>query len=158
MKRYIIWIWLCGLVPLWADTGYIAVEKAKVLEKPNLFAKVLGTLSYGSKVELNPAKKGTFYSLKYQGKIVYLHESALNKKKITITADSKTRTSTDEITAATKGFDEAVESNYKTGHAQLRYDLLDKAEMMAGQANFQSSGLSFRKLGKLGEYKTGGGL
>jgi len=158
MKGYIVWIWLLSLASLWADAGYIAVEKAKVLEKPNLFAKVLGTLSYGSKVELNPAKKGAFYSLKYQGKTVYLHESTLNKKKITITADTKTRTSTDEITAATKGFDETVESNYKAGHAQLRYDLLDKAEMMAEQTNFQSSGLSFRKLGKLGEYKTGGGL
>lgn len=158
MKRYIILVYFLWILPLQADTGYISVEKAKVQEKPNLFSKVLGNLPYGSKVEYNKQKKGAFYSLMFNGKTGYLHESALNKKKITVTSANKTRTSSDEITAATKGFDEGIESSYKTSHTQLRYDRLDKAEMMTFQPNFQSSGMSFRKLGKLGEFKTGGGL
>ncbi len=150
MKKFIFILFL--FVSTYANDGYISIKKAFVLEKPNLFAKKVAELDYGEKVTLLE-KKGAYYKIKFGHIQGWLHKSSFTSNKIVILGKTKKQASASEITAATKGFNEIVEKNYKLEHKELRFDLLDIGEKLAKIDNFIETGIVFRKNGKLCEFK-----
>ncbi len=155
MLKYAFFLFLMAVSWIMADNMYITVEKAKLLDKPNLFGKQLGQLKYGDKVNVQN-HEGAFFQCQYQGKTAYIHQSALTKKEIKLTADTKERHAGDDVAAATKGFDEQVEKSYQQS-GDLRFDRVDLIEKEALKTDFSSQGTNFRKIGKLGEFQTQGG-
>ena len=145
-----------SLMLVFAKTGYISVEKANVLDKPNLFAKQIGSLSYSEKVDYTE-KVGAYYKIKYLEGKAYIHQSAISKDEIALAKSSDKQASIEEVSAATKGFNQTIEQDYKKKKPELKYDLLDIGEKAAFVKDFINSGKEFRKNGKLCEFSDDGG-
>jgi hypothetical protein len=147
-------LWLAATV--FADTMYIQVEKARLLEKPSAFAHSKKTLTYRTPVEVIELY-GAFYKVTYQKKEGYLPQRSLSGKKPQYSAKlSKEYVSSEEVALATKGFNAQVEADYRKKNPDLNYKAVDRMEAETTYADPTNHFMDFRKEGKVGEYAKGG--
>jgi hypothetical protein len=124
------------LIPLglghaaFADTYWVQVTRSSLRSEPKHYAQVVGTLSYGDKLEAGEAQEGWFKVTTSGGKVGFVHESALIDREVVISgrkAASKSANSSD-VVLASKGFSKDIEREYKKKGTAARFDLVDKVE------------------------------
>ena len=152
------------LAPLHADdqatSQYLSLD-TRLLAKPAAFAKSLGKLKKGMLVHALAPKNGYVkvqVDLGDESKTGYLPLRALQKSKPKLTASTHTSSdaSSEEVAAATKGFNKQVEADLRDKDTKGGYDKLDKGLERSTVEDPRGSTEAFREKGKLGEFKEGG--
>ena len=93
-----------------ADTQYVQVEKARLLEKPSAFSRAKGILGYRTAVEVL-GQTGGYCRVRTKTASGYLPAHSLAVTQPAFTSKlSKEYVSSDEVAMATKGFNAQVES------------------------------------------------
>lgn len=131
----------------------VQVRNGKVRATPSQLGRVVASVPYGEALEAGNLTRGWYPVTLADGKKGWLHESALSRKPIKMTAgatDVQTGVSTDEVALAGKGFNEQVEAKLKSETA-LDYSWVDR---MAGFQVNEDQIRAFRTQGRL----TGGDL
>lgn len=138
------------------DTRFVSVGKTRLLSKPMAFSPAVATLDAGDAVQVL-AEKGGYLQVDVGGRTGWIPARAVQKTKPAIgySAEKTSDTSSEEIAAATKGFNSAVEAEYAGAHPEARYDLLDQLEKRTAVADPVASLEAFRREGKLGEFAPG---
>lgn len=138
---------------------YLSLD-ARLLAKPAAFAKSLGSLKKGMAVMAEKPKNGyvkVSVALGEDKKTGYLPQRALQKTKPKLVASTRKTgdASSEEVAAATKGFNKQVEAGLREKDSS-GYDKLDKGLERSAVAEPRESTESFRLKGDLGEFKEGG--
>lgn len=110
----------------------VQVEDAKVRASATALGAVTGTLNYGDRVTVLETK-GSWIQVQTADASLsgWVHQSALVKKQIKVEAgDTKAETtaSSDEMAAATKGFNSKVEAEFKAKNQDIDFSWVDKME------------------------------
>jgi len=144
---------VAALLVLFAGTALagslnVQVRNGKVRATPSQLGKVVADVAYGAKVEAGTLQNGWYPVTLPDGKTGWLHESALTKKRIVMSAgtgDAATGASSDEVALAGKGFNAQVEAKMKAD-GKLDYTWVDR---MAAFKVSEDQIASFRAQGKL---------
>jgi len=133
---------------------------ARLLAKPAAFAKSLGNLKKGMAVWAQTPKKGYVQvrvDLGEDSKTGYLPMRALQRSKPSLMASTRRSSdaSSEEVAAATKGFNKQIEAGLREKDTKGGYVKLDKALERSAMEDARSSTEPFREKGKLGEFKEG---
>ena len=118
---------ICAGVALAAPLS-VQVRNGKVRATPSQLGKVVATIDYGAKVQAGALQNGWYPVTLDDGKTGWLHESALTKKRIVMSAgtgDADTGASSDEVALAGKGFNAQVEAKMRAD-GKLDYTWVDK--------------------------------
>jgi uncharacterized protein YgiM (DUF1202 family) len=120
---------LFAAASVFADEMSVTVQKTSVREKPSFLGKELGYLSYADRVTvLDQSTKGWVKVVGPDGKLKgWVSALALQAKKIVLAAgaqDVNQSASSGEVALAGKGFNEAVEQQYRTD-GSLDYTWVD---------------------------------
>jgi len=116
-----------------ADQMSVTVKQTQIRDKPSYLGKILGSLSYGDRITVldQPAgaPKGWLKIAGPDGKLQgWVSSSALTTKKIELAAGSQNveqGASSGEVALAGKGFNEAVEKQYRQD-GKLDYTWVDR--------------------------------
>jgi len=111
-----------------AGSMSVQVQQSKVRATPSQLGSVIDTVKYGDVVEAGELKSGWYPVTTLTGKKGWLHESALSKKPIKMSAGATTvaaGVSSDEVALAGKGFNEQVEAKLKA-EGTLDFTWVDK--------------------------------
>ncbi len=106
----------------------VQVRNAKVRATPSQLGKTVATVDYGAVVEAGAAQNGWCPVTMPDGTTGWLHESALTRKRIAMsagTSDAATGVSSDEVALAGKGFNEQVEAKMRAD-GKLDYTWVDR--------------------------------
>ena len=144
-----------------ATKQYVSLDGTRLLSKPAAFAKANATLKKGTAVMAEAPKNGyvKVKLLNEDGTSGYLSVRALQagKPKLTANAKKSSDASSEEVAAATKGFNKQVEADLrKDGKSEGSYEKLDKLIDRTKVEDPQGGLEGFREKGQLGEYKKGG--
>ena len=115
IKMLIILLLLSSCVAFAASMS-VQVQQTKVRATPSQLGKSIETVKYGDSVDAGELKNGWYPVTTQTGKNGWLHESALSKKAIKMSAGTTTTAtgvSSDEVALAGKGFNEQVEAKLK---------------------------------------------
>jgi len=126
----------------------VQVRNGKVRATPSQLGKIVATVDYGAQVQAGDVQNGWYPVTLPDGQTGWLHESALTKKRIAMsagTSDAATGVSSDEVALAGKGFNEQVEAKMKAD-GKLDYTWVDR---MAAFKVTEDQIASFRAQGKL---------
>lgn len=126
----------------------VQVRDGKVRAKPSQLGPVVASVQYGDVVQAGELQRNWYPVTTADGKTGYLHESALSKKPIAMSAgttDAATGVSSDEIALAGKGFNEQVESKLRA-EGKLDYTWVDR---MSGFVVTAEEIVKFREQGQL---------
>ncbi|MEN6428876.1 MAG: SH3 domain-containing protein [Phycisphaerales bacterium] len=126
----------------------VQVRNGKVRATPSQLGKVVADVAYGATVEAGTLQNGWYPVTLPDGKTGWLHESALTKKRIAMSAgtgDAATGASSDEVALAGKGFNAQVEAKMKAD-GKLDYAWVDR---MAAFKVSEDQIAFFRAQGKL---------
>lgn len=154
-------LWCLGatlLLPAlaWAEPMYVQVDKTRLLAKPSAFAKARATLAYRTQVDVR-GKQGAYYLVQTAQGAGFVAAASLNPKKPKYAARlSGDYVSSEEVAMATKGFNAQVETDYRQKNPSLPYGDLDRWEKATTVAEPVKRYEDFRRVGKLGEFQTGG--
>ncbi len=109
----------------------VTVRETQVRSSPGFMGALLGTLSYGDRVEVKESRSGwARVVLPGTTKEGWVHLSALTEKRIALSAGASgagTTASSGEVALAGKGFNKQVEEQYKS-EKQLDYTWVDRME------------------------------
>jgi SH3-like domain-containing protein len=129
----------------------VQIKEGQVRTAPAYLGKIVTTLAYAQQVTVLE-EKGDWLKVQPTGSQTegWMHTSALTRKKIVLDADAadvaKTATS-DEVALAGKGiFSAEVEEQYKAGHSDVNYDIVNAMENVVIS---QSQILTFLKEGEI---------
>jgi uncharacterized protein YgiM (DUF1202 family) len=116
-----------------AESMSVTVKQTQVREKPSYLGRILGLLSYADRVTVLQ-KSGAWMRIQGpDGKLTgWVNASALTTKKIELAAGSENvqqSASSGEVALAGKGFNEAVEKEYKAD-GKLDYTWVDRMGQM----------------------------
>ena len=110
----------------------VQVNNASVRETPSFLSPVSATLNYGDKVGVLEEAEG-WQKVQPESSSVsgWMHASALTKKEINLQAgdtDANVKASQQELTAGGRGYDEAIEREFRKDHKELEasYQQLDR--------------------------------
>jgi len=126
----------------WAATRVLNVQvrKGALRERPSFLGKVVSDVGYGDRVTVL-AEKGSWLQVRDEaGHTGWIHESALTEKKIELAAgrkDAATGASGQELALAGKGFNAAVEAEFRDQNPDVDFTWVDRMEKMTitpGQA------------------------
>lgn len=125
-------VWLAA-VGAWAKPAFlsVAVETAPIRETPAVFGKVVATARYGDRVEVLAKQSGWSQVRLPDGLTGWLHESAMVRKKIELSAGAKdvSRTASgEELAMAGKGFNSQVEADFKAKNQNIDFTWIDRME------------------------------
>ncbi len=126
----------------------VQVRNGKVRAKPSQLGPVVASVEYGDVVQAGTPQRMWYPVTTADGKTGYLHESALSKKPIAMSAgvsDVATGVSSDEVALAGKGFNEQVESKLRA-EGKLDYAWVDR---MSGFVVTAEDIIKFREQGQL---------
>lgn len=157
MKNIKIFFLCLLLAPVFAfaENMSVQVKAGQVRSKPSFAGKVIYNASYGEQVNILK-KQGAWYEITSQGKQGWLHQSALSAKSFKPSAGKGvgSAASGEELSLAGKGFNSAVESEFKSRHRDISFQWIDYMEKITVQpAEMQA----FLKQGKV-KAPLGGGL
>ncbi|MBU4200042.1 MAG: SH3 domain-containing protein [Verrucomicrobia bacterium] len=139
MRQIKRWMGTVGLAALtvvsaWAAAGKmmsVQVKDAQMRDKPSFIGKVVGSLAYGDRVEVQESQ-GAWARVSLPGGTAgWLHTSALTSQKIALSAgkdDAKVGASGDELALAGKGFNSDIEAQFKKTHKAIDFTWVDKME------------------------------
>lgn len=135
------------------DVRYISVSGTRLLSRHSAFSKTIDRLDAGTQVTVIK-KYGSYLKVKTSDSQGWIAARSVQTKKPKIGySDKKTSdTSSEEVAAATKGFNSDVEGQYKKDNPKLDYDGLDKIEARTTVADPVKDLADFREKGKLGEF------
>lgn len=123
----------------------VQVRKADIRETPSFLARIVGSAAYGDQVSVEQ-QSGPWMKVATSNGSGWLHTSALTTKRLTMTADGTTQrgASSGELALAGKGFNSAVEAEFKAGHRDIDFGPVDRMEQiripMATLQQFAQSG------------------
>lgn len=110
----------------------VQVNNASVRESPSFLSQVSATLNYGDKVGVLEEAEG-WQKVQPESSAItgWMHASALTKKEINLQAgdtDANVKASQQELTAGGRGYDVAIEREFRKGHEELEpaYRQLDR--------------------------------
>ena len=113
-----------------AATMSVQVKEVPVRTTPSFIGKVVGTLAYGDRVEIQKTQ-GAWSKVAGAGVSGWMHTSALSSKKIVLASgreQAKVAASGDELALAGKGFNSDVEAQFKAGHKDIDFTWIDRME------------------------------
>ena len=125
---------LLGLVAVvWAatQTQSVQVRRGQLRETPTFLGKIGTTVSYGDRLEILAESAGWYQVRNPDGRSGWIHGSALSEKKIILKAgqsDLQAGAAGDEIALAGKGFNEEVESTWRSSNPEMDYSWVDLME------------------------------
>ena len=133
------WRWLSPVLVLaavtavWAATQMqsVQVRTGKLREKPSFLGKVVSRVAYGDRLETLESRMGWTRVRDDEGHSGWIHASALTEKTIVLSAGDApvaTGASGEEIALAGKGFNEEVETAFKTANPAIDYTWVDRME------------------------------
>jgi uncharacterized protein YgiM (DUF1202 family) len=107
----------------------VQVREAELRSSASYLGGIVATLSYGDRVTVLEQGEA-WYRVSAGGRKGWLHQSAVTEKRIVLEAgdeDVETGASKTEVALAGRGFNEEVESRYKSKH-DLDYRTIDELE------------------------------
>lgn len=111
-----------------ADPWRIVVQTSPLRQSPQVFGRIIASLSYGTEVDVL-AEQGGWLQVKVAGEQGWLHKTAVARRAMTLSAGTKpveVAASRSELTLAGKGFNQQVENAYRQKNAQLDYTWVDR--------------------------------
>jgi hypothetical protein len=110
----------------------VQVKAGQLRSSPSFLGTVVAPVTYGDKVEA-VQQQGDWVDVKtLRNERGWIHQSALTKKSIMTGTGGRTKTgaSEQEIALAGKGFNAAVEKQYRSTHANVDFLWVDRMEAM----------------------------
>ncbi len=111
----------------------VQVQSGQLRATPTFLGKVLGAVAYGVSVEVLQTKGDWMQVKSSQGKVGWLHKSALTTKRVAMSSGAsaaKTGASSNELALAGKGFNADVEREYKAKNKNLNFAAVDRMETL----------------------------
>jgi uncharacterized protein YgiM (DUF1202 family) len=109
----------------------VQVKNGQIRATPSFLGKLVAPLNYGDRLQVLE-KQGEWCKVTGPGgQTGWIHSSALTKKKIEMQAGSQnaqTAASGDEMALAGKGFNSAVEADFKAKNKNIDFTWVDKME------------------------------
>ncbi len=140
-------------VLLYAETVVVKVKTTAVRKEPKFTSAVVANLQAGAALEKTAAKDGWFQVKTKAGAAGWVHSSAIDTKKFTLTAmdkTMKTEATAGEVALASKGFNKQVEDAYKARNAAADFAAVDRMEALKALAADIEAFLKRGRLGELG--------
>jgi uncharacterized protein YgiM (DUF1202 family) len=120
-----------------AATMRVQVQTGQVRNAPSFLGAVVTAVSYGQPVEV-VSSQGPWHQVKTaDGRIGWMHESALTAKRVSMQSGGAVRTgaSGDEMALAGKGFNRDVEAQFKAAHSDADFTWVDRMASMKASAS-----------------------
>jgi uncharacterized protein YgiM (DUF1202 family) len=111
----------------------VQVKTAQIRATPSFLGKLIAPLNYGDRLQVLEQQGDWSKVTAPGGQTGWVHSSALTKKKISMTAggqNAQTGASGDELALAGKGFNSAVEADFKAKNRNVDFTWVDKMEKM----------------------------
>jgi len=111
-----------------ADPWRIVVQTSPLRQSPQVFGKIIASLSYGTEVDVL-GEQGGWLQVTVAGKSGWLHKTAVTRRPLSLSAGDKpvaVAASKSELSLAGKGFNQQVENAYRDKNAQLDYTWVDR--------------------------------
>jgi hypothetical protein len=109
----------------------VQVRSTKMRSRPSFLGSTVSDMNYGTQVTV-ASRQGPWVKVTGpQGKIGWLHESALSEQDLAMVSggtEAATGASGEEIALAGKGFNDQVEKEYRKQNQDLNFDLVDRME------------------------------
>lgn len=143
---------LAVFVFLLAETVMVKVKTTSVRRDPKFTSTVVAALKAGEALEKLETRSGWVKVKTKAGVVGWVHSTAVQTKKVTLTASDKTmqtQASAGEVALAAKGFNRQIEASYRAANPEVNFadvDALEKIRPTAAEIE------AFLKLGQLGEY------
>lgn len=109
----------------------VQVKDAQIRDTPSFVGKIVGTLAYGDRVQVQETRGAWARVSVSSGTTGWMHTSALSSKKIVLSAgqeNARVGASSDELALAGKGFNSDVEAEFKKTHRNIDFTWVDKME------------------------------
>ncbi len=127
----VVFLLIAAVVLAAAGVMSVQVRTGKMRAKPSFLGPVVTSISYGDRVTVLGEKNGWVQIRNADGKTGWIHGSALTEKKVVLKAgeaDVATGASGEELALAGKGFNDAVETEFRTENPDIDYTWVDKME------------------------------
>jgi hypothetical protein len=128
------WITLVGALMLASvalgATVKVITQEAMIRKDKRFFAPVVVRVPYGQTIQ-ELEREGDWLRVSYQGKQGWLHISAVQEQKFSLSSLAGERaqeTTREEVALAGKGFTPEVESAFRSKNPKMRYDLVDQVQ------------------------------
>lgn len=109
----------------------VQVKNGQLRATPSFMGQLVGAVAYGARVEI-VQQQGDWMKVKdAQSKMGWIHQSALTKQRIAMSAGSgtaQTGASGEELALAGKGFNSDVEAEFKSKNKNVDFTWVDKME------------------------------
>jgi SH3-like domain-containing protein len=109
----------------------VQVKNAQVRATPSFLGALVAPLNYGDALQVLEQQGDWSKVTTRDGKTGWVHSSALTKKKIAMSAggsNAQTGASGDELALAGKGFNSAVEADFKAKNQNVDFTWVDRME------------------------------
>ena len=109
----------------------VQVKETIVRDQPSFTGKTTGVLKYGAQVSILEEKSGWARVTADNGKLQgWIHGSSVTKKAVSLSSKGGTGTgaSSSEVSLAGKGFNQQVETQYRSQNAALDFASIDEME------------------------------
>ena len=128
------WITLAGALMLASvalgATVKVITQEAMIRKDKRFFAPAVVRVPYGEMLQ-ELGREGDWLRVSYQGKQGWLHISAIQEQKFSLSSLAGERaqeTTREEVALAGKGFTPEVESAFRNKNPKMRYDLVDQVQ------------------------------
>lgn len=111
-------------------TMSVQVKNGQLRVTPSFLGKIVAPVGYGVQVQVLETQ-GEWNKVSGAGATGWIHNSALSRKKIVMTAGQQTAqtgASSDELALAGKGFNSDVEAQFKKDNKSVDFTWVDKME------------------------------
>jgi SH3-like domain-containing protein len=111
----------------------VQVKRGEIRDAPSFLGNPVGHVSYGEQVEVLEQQGAWTRVTAPNGTTGWIHQSALTRKRVPLasgTKDEKVPVSGDELALASKGFDAALEAEFKKRNAHIDFTWVDRMEQI----------------------------
>jgi uncharacterized protein YgiM (DUF1202 family) len=118
----------------WSGLGTMSVQvrDGQLRDTPSFLGTVVGSVSYGDQVDVQQ-QQSDWMEVNCKGQKGWIHNSALTTKFINMGGagkDAQMKASGKEVALAGKGFNAAVEAQYRKGQQSVNYAAVDRMELI----------------------------
>jgi uncharacterized protein YgiM (DUF1202 family) len=109
----------------------VQVKNGQMRATPSFLGKLVGALNYGDRLQVQEQQGDWSKVTGPGGQTGWVHTSALTKKKVVMKAgdqNAQSAASGDELALAGKGFNSAVEADFKAKNPNVDFTWVDKME------------------------------
>jgi len=122
---------LAAARPAAAGMMTVQVREGQLRQTPSFLGKIVGRVSYGEQVMVEGEKAGWSQVRLLNGKMGWIHDSALTEEKLVVQAGKGnvgTGASSDELALAGKGFNSDIEAEFKKRNQDIDFTWIDRME------------------------------